>query len=45
MQILERYITISLCASMLIFELINADADKFHINVKASIPENPDTVE
>ncbi|MBE8968994.1 hypothetical protein IQ277_23060 [Nostocales cyanobacterium LEGE 12452] len=44
-QILERYITISPCASMLIFELINADADKFRINVKASFPENPDRVE
>ncbi|MDZ7970095.1 MAG: hypothetical protein RM368_35040 [Nostoc sp. DedSLP03] len=45
LEILKRYLTISRCASMLIFEFINADVDNFRINVKASFPKNFDTVE
>ncbi|MDZ7953837.1 sensor histidine kinase [Nostoc sp. DedQUE09] len=44
-EIVERCLTTSGCASTLIFEPINADADKFRINVEASFGENPDTVE
>ncbi|BDI18392.1 two-component sensor histidine kinase [Nostoc cf. commune SO-36] len=44
-EIVERCITNSRCASTLIFEPINADADKFRINVEASLRENTDAVE
>ncbi|MEH2284739.1 MAG: HAMP domain-containing sensor histidine kinase [Nostoc sp.] len=44
-EIVERCLTTSGCASTLIFEPINADADKFRINVEASFRDNTDTVE
>jgi two-component system, OmpR family, manganese sensing sensor histidine kinase len=44
-EIVERCLTTSPCASTLIFEPINADADKFRINVEASFRDNTDTVE
>ncbi|MBD2523588.1 cell wall metabolism sensor histidine kinase WalK [Nostoc sp. FACHB-133] len=45
-EIVERCLTTSPCASKLIFEPINADADQFRINnLEASFPENADTVE
>ncbi|PHM08768.1 sensor histidine kinase [Nostoc sp. 'Peltigera malacea cyanobiont' DB3992] len=44
-EIVERCLTTSGCASTLIFEPINADADKFRINVEASFGDNTDTVE
>ncbi|MBN3893920.1 MAG: sensor histidine kinase [Nostoc sp. NOS(2021)] len=44
-EIVERCLTTSRCASTLIFEPINADADKFRINVEASFRDNTDTVE
>ncbi|MHC5741218.1 MAG: sensor histidine kinase [Nostoc sp.] len=44
-EIVERCLTTSGCASTLIFEPINADADKFRINVEASFGDNSDTVE
>ncbi|MCC5625471.1 cell wall metabolism sensor histidine kinase WalK, partial [Nostoc sp. CHAB 5715] len=44
-EIVERCLTTSPCASKLIFEPINADADKFRINVEASFRDNTDTVE
>ncbi|MEH1837885.1 MAG: HAMP domain-containing sensor histidine kinase [Nostoc sp.] len=44
-EIVERCLTTSPCASKLIFEPINADADKFRINVEASFHDNTDTVE
>ncbi|MDZ8089662.1 MAG: ATP-binding protein [Nostoc sp. DedQUE12b] len=44
-EIVERCLTTSGCASTLRFEPINADADKFRINVEASFGENTDTVE
>ncbi|QLE49621.1 sensor histidine kinase [Nostoc sp. C057] len=45
-EIVERCLTTSPCASKLIFEPIDADADKFRINnLEASFPENADTVE
>ncbi|MBG1264110.1 sensor histidine kinase [Nostoc commune] len=44
-EIVERCLTTSRCASTLIFEPINTDADKFRINVEASFRENADTVE
>ncbi|MHC5598741.1 MAG: sensor histidine kinase [Nostoc sp.] len=44
-EIVERCLTTTRCASTLIFEPINADADKFRINVEASFRENTDTVE
>ncbi|MEH1872449.1 sensor histidine kinase [Nostoc sp.] len=44
-EIVERCLTTSPCASKLIFEPINADADKFRINVEASFRGNTDTVE
>ncbi|MEH2236972.1 sensor histidine kinase [Nostoc sp.] len=44
-EIVERCLTTSPCASTLIFEPINADADKFRINVEASLGNNTDTVE
>ncbi len=44
-EIVERCLTTSPCASMLIFELINADADKFRINVEASFLKSTETVE
>lgn len=44
-EIVERCLTTSGCASTLIFEPINADADKFRINVEASFGDKNDTVE
>ncbi|MEH2105237.1 sensor histidine kinase [Nostoc sp.] len=44
-EIVERCLTTSPCASTLIFEPINADADKFRINLEASFRDNTDTVE
>jgi two-component system, OmpR family, manganese sensing sensor histidine kinase len=44
-EIVERCLTTSPCASTLIFEPINADAEKFRINVEASFRDNTDTVE
>ncbi|MEH2000125.1 MAG: HAMP domain-containing sensor histidine kinase [Nostoc sp.] len=44
-EIVERCLTSSHCASTLIFEPINADADKFRINVEASFRDNTDAVE
>ncbi|HYX13760.1 MAG TPA: HAMP domain-containing sensor histidine kinase [Nostoc sp.] len=45
-EIVERCLTASPCASKLIFEPINADADKFRINnLEASFRDNTDTVE
>jgi OmpR-family two-component system manganese-sensing sensor histidine kinase len=44
-EIVERCLTTTRCASTLIFEPINADADKFRINVEASFHDNTDTVE
>lgn len=44
-EIVERCLTSSGCASTLIFEPINTDADKFRINVEASFGDNTDTVE
>ena len=45
-EIVERCLTTSPCASKLIFEPINADADKFRINnLEASFRDNTDTVE
>ncbi|MCC5598074.1 sensor histidine kinase [Nostoc favosum] len=45
-EIVERCLTTSPCASKLIFEPINADPDKFRINnLEASFRDNTDTVE
>ncbi|WP_414518168.1 sensor histidine kinase [Nostoc sp. PCC 9305] len=44
-EIVERCLTTSGCASTLIFEPINADTDKFRINVEASFGDRTDTVE
>ncbi|MEH2172960.1 sensor histidine kinase [Nostoc sp.] len=44
-EIVERCLTTSGCASTLIFEPINTDADKFRINVEASFGNNTDAVE
>ncbi|MEH1769205.1 MAG: HAMP domain-containing sensor histidine kinase [Nostoc sp.] len=44
-EIVERCLTTSRCASTLIFEPIDTDADKFRINVEASLRDNTDTVE
>ncbi|MBN3883887.1 MAG: HAMP domain-containing sensor histidine kinase [Nostoc sp.] len=44
-EIVERCLTTSPCASTLIFEPINADVDKFRINLEASFRGNTDTVE
>jgi len=44
-EIVERCLTSSPCASTFMFEPINADADKFRINVEASFRDNTDTVE
>jgi two-component system, OmpR family, manganese sensing sensor histidine kinase len=44
-EIVERCLTTNPCASTLIFEPINADADKFRINLEASFRDNADTVE
>ncbi|MBN3908590.1 MAG: sensor histidine kinase [Nostoc sp. NMS1] len=44
-EIVERCLTTSPCASTLIFEPINTDADKFRINLEASFRENTDSVE
>ncbi|ACC83525.1 sensor histidine kinase [Nostoc punctiforme] len=44
-EIVERCLTTSPCASTLIFEPINADADKFRVNLEASFHDNSDTVE
>ncbi|MBD2562532.1 MULTISPECIES: sensor histidine kinase [Nostoc] len=44
-EIVERCLTTSRCASTLIFEPINADADKVRINLEASFRDNADTVE
>ncbi|MEH2134609.1 MAG: HAMP domain-containing sensor histidine kinase [Nostoc sp.] len=44
-EIVERCLTTTRCASTLILEPINADADKFRINVEASFSDNTDTVE
>ncbi|MEH2268422.1 MAG: HAMP domain-containing sensor histidine kinase [Nostoc sp.] len=44
-EIVERCLTTSPCASTLIFEPINANADKFRINLEASFRDNTDTVE
>jgi two-component system, OmpR family, manganese sensing sensor histidine kinase len=44
-EIVERCLTTSRCASTLIFEQTNADVDKFRINVEASFADNGDRVE
>ncbi|ODG99108.1 two-component sensor histidine kinase [Nostoc sp. KVJ20] len=44
-EIVERCITTSRCASTLIFEPINTDAEKVRINVEASFRDNTDAVE
>jgi two-component system, OmpR family, manganese sensing sensor histidine kinase len=44
-EIVERCLTTSPCASTLIFEPINADADKFRINLEATFHDNADSVE
>ncbi|QKQ72402.1 cell wall metabolism sensor histidine kinase WalK [Nostoc sp. TCL240-02] len=44
-EIVERCLTTNPCASTLIFEPINADADKFRINLEASFRDNTYTVE
>ncbi|WP_448270018.1 sensor histidine kinase [Nostoc sp. DSM 114159] len=44
-EIVERCLTTSGCASTLIFEPINTDTDKFRINVEASFGNNTDTGE
>ncbi|WP_392534919.1 sensor histidine kinase [Nostoc sp. C117] len=44
-EIVERCLTTSPCASTLILERVNSDAEKFRINVEASFPNNGDTVE
>ncbi|MCC5645051.1 HAMP domain-containing histidine kinase [Nostoc sp. CHAB 5824] len=44
-EIVERCLTTSRCASTLIFEPIDADADKFRVNLEASFDDNTDTVE
>jgi two-component system, OmpR family, manganese sensing sensor histidine kinase len=44
-EIVERCLTTSPCASTLIFEPINTDAEKFRINLEASFRKNTDTVE
>ncbi|MEJ6483950.1 HAMP domain-containing sensor histidine kinase [Nostoc punctiforme UO1] len=44
-EIVERCLTTSPCVSTLIFEPINADADKFRVNLEASFHDNSDTVE
>ncbi|MBN4003296.1 ATP-binding protein [Nostoc sp. LPT] len=44
-EIVERCLITSGCASTLIFEPINTDADKIRINVEASFGDNTDTVE
>ncbi|MEH2400907.1 sensor histidine kinase [Nostoc sp.] len=44
-EIVERCLTTSRCASTLIFEPINPDVDKFRINLEASFRNNTDTGE
>ena len=44
-EIVERCLTTSRCASTLIFEPINPDVDKFRINLEASFRDNTDTGE
>ncbi|MEH2337980.1 sensor histidine kinase [Nostoc sp.] len=44
-EIVERCLTTSRCASTLIFEPINPDVDKFRINLEASFRDNNDTGE
>ncbi|MEH1891734.1 MAG: ATP-binding protein [Nostoc sp.] len=44
-EIVERCLTTSRCASTLIFEPINPDVDKFRINLEASFHDNTDTGE
>ncbi|MEH1969304.1 sensor histidine kinase [Nostoc sp.] len=44
-EIVERCLTTTRCASTLIFEPISADADKFRINLEASFRDNTETVE
>ncbi|MEH2081121.1 MAG: HAMP domain-containing sensor histidine kinase [Nostoc sp.] len=44
-EIVERCLINSGCASTLIFEPINTDADKIRINIEASFRDNTDTVE
>ena len=44
-EIVEPCLTKSRCASTLIVEPINSDADKFRINLEASFRDNTDTVE
>ncbi len=44
-EIVERCLKTSPCASRLIIEPVNSDADKFRINVEASFPDNADSVE
>ncbi|WP_341524934.1 HAMP domain-containing sensor histidine kinase [Nostoc sp. UHCC 0302] len=44
-EIVERCLTTSPCASSLVIEPVNSDADKFRINVEASFRNNTDAVE
>ncbi|MDF5707179.1 MAG: HAMP domain-containing sensor histidine kinase [Nostoc sp. S4] len=44
-EVVERCLTTSPCASRLIIEPVNSDADKFRINVEASFPDNADSTE
>ncbi|MBW4560244.1 MAG: HAMP domain-containing histidine kinase [Mojavia pulchra JT2-VF2] len=44
-EIVERCLTTSRCASTLVVEPVNTDADKFRINVEASFHDEADTVE
>ena len=44
-EIVERCLTTSRCASTLIFEPINPDVEKFRINLEASFRDNTDTGE
>ncbi|MEH2290940.1 sensor histidine kinase [Nostoc sp.] len=44
-EIVERCLINSGCASTLIFEPINTDTDKIRINIEASFGDNTDTVE
>lgn len=44
-EIVERCLTTSRCASTLIFEPINPDVDKLRINLEASFRDNTDTGE
>lgn len=44
-EIVERCLTTSQCASTFIFDPINTDADKFRINIEGNFRNNAETVE